>query len=45
MTGNGESFHQKTNDSRKIGKNFIAVTLNILYAKKRKSIFCLCLKT
>ena len=38
-------FPSEKDDWKKIGKNNRAITLNVLYAEKRKNILCLCFKT
>ena len=41
----GINFPSKKDDRKKIEKNNVTITLNVLYAKKEKYISCLCFKT
>ena len=41
----GINFPSEKDDRKKIEKNNVTITLNVLYAKKEKYISCLCFKT
>ena len=41
----GINFLSKKDDWKKFEKNHLTIDLNVLYAKKRKNISCLCFKT
>ena len=41
----GINFQFGKDDLKKIKENSVTIALNVLYAKKRKSLSCLCFKT